>query len=112
MDADIEHIVVLVKDFYRLLDASVVVNLLQSCEAADTIVYVGHVITHLKFCKVMQTAFVLVLIAVFDAVAVVAVEDLVVGVEGYATVLVGETLVQRIVRHLYQAAFPLPFFRL
>ena len=105
MDAHIQDVAPLVFEADGLLLLAPDVDLLQAAEFTDAVVDVHHKITRLQAHELLDGQRLLVLLeAVLEAEPMVALENLVVGVDGEFEALVHETLAElggnRLVLHL------------
>ena len=94
VNIDKEYVVILVYQLDSLLCATILLQLDKASEAAHAVVNVHHVVAHLKGVKLGDGHLLVALYLATYAVALVAIEDLMVGIEADLKVVVDETLVK------------------
>ena len=95
MNVDEQHVAVLVDQLDRLVGLAVLGDLHQSVEAPHAVIDVHHVVARFEPVELGDGHLLVAADLAVDAVALVAVEDLVVGIEAQPQVVVDEPLVQR-----------------
>ena len=95
VDVHEEHVVIPVHQLDGLVYPAVFVDFDQPAEASDPVVDMHHVIPHAKLVQLGDGHLLVAFDLPIDAVALVAVENLVVGIEAAAQVVVHEPFVER-----------------
>ena len=94
MDVHEQNVVILVDQLDGLVHLAVLVDLHQTAEAAHAVVDMHHVVAHLQGVELRDGHLLVALDLAVDAIAAVAVEDLVVGIEACLRGMVDEAFVQ------------------
>lgn len=90
-----QHVVILINQFNSLVHLAVLVDLDQTAETPHAVIDMHHIIAHAELIQLCDGHLLVALDLAVDPIALVAVENLMVGIETKFQVVIDETLVQR-----------------
>ena len=99
MDVHEQDVVVAIDEFYRLVNLAVFLDFHQSAEASDAVVDMHHVVADLQRIEFGYRHLLVALYLAVDAVTLVAVENLMLGIEAGFQTVVHEPLVKHDAHH-------------